>query len=754
MPHDVLGPRVLLRRLREVMAGTTAAQERLDRVVRLIAANMVTEVCSIYVMRPGGELELFATEGLRAEAVHTTRLKTGEGLVGTIARQAGLLNLSDARAHPAFKFLPETGEEHYNSFLGVPIMRSGTTIGVLVVQNEISRRYSEEEEEALQTTAMVLAEIIASGAVDEEPGEISAKILRGGINHFSGDVLSAGIALGHVVLHEPRVVIGVPIADDIPLEKSRLAGAVATMRQQIDDLISRNELARASEYGQVMETFRMFAHDRGWNRRMTEAIETGLTAEAAVERVHNENRTRFASVADPYLRERLNDLDDLSNRLLRILTGQAATAAKGELPGDAIVIARNMGPADLLEYDRKALRGLLLQEASATSHVAIVARALGIPAVSQIAGIVDMVETGDPIIVDGGTGNVCLRPNGDVIAAYSDKVRLYARQQEKFTALRDTPAITRDGTAIQLEINAGLLVDLPHLKDSGADGIGLFRTELQFMMARNFPRFGEQTALYKQVLDAAGDKPAVFRSLDIGSDKMVPFLNNPKEENPAMGWRALRMALDRPALIKMQVRSLLSAASGRCLRLMFPMVAERDEIVAAKDVVEHQKRFLAERGHPLPDQVLIGAMIEVPSIIWQLDQILPDVDFISIGSNDLAQFLFANDRSHPKLAGRYDTLSPVMLRVIARIVERANAHKVSVNLCGEMAGRPLEAMALIGLGLTSISMTPAAIGPVKSMVLSLDRAKLAAFMAPLLDSPAHSLRTELTRFARANVIEI
>jgi phosphotransferase system, enzyme I, PtsP len=754
MPLSALGPRVLLRRLREVMARPEPAQKKLDAIVTLIAANMVAEVCSLYVLRPGRMLELYATEGLKREAVHKSKLGVGEGLVGTIAAEAEPLNLSDAQSHPAFKYLPETGEEIYHSFLGVPILRGGITIGVLVVQNRTSRQYSEDEEEALQTTAMVLAEVIASGELEEVALAVDADVAHIRSHHLRGNSLADGIALGHVVLHEPRIVITNLIAENIPLERQRLEQAVAALQESVETLINHAENLRGAEYSGVLETFRMFAHDRGWLRRMREAIDTGLTAEGAVERVQNDNRARMLRIEDSYLRERLSDLDDLANRLLRILTGQIQTAVAGNLPKDTILVARNMGPADLLDYDRQKLRGLVLEEAGATSHVAIVARALGIPAVGKVDGVVEIVDTGDPIIVDGQAGDVHVRPSWSIEQAYSEKVRFYARKQAQYAALRNVPAVTKDGVAISININAGLLVDIPHLHDSGADGIGLYRTELQFMMAASFPRLAVQMNHYSTVIENANGKPIVFRTLDLGADKALPYLRQPREDNPAMGWRAIRIALERRALLELQVRALLRAAAGRELRIMFPMVAETSEFRAAKSVVEKVKASLEAQKHRLPASIKLGTMIEVPALLWQLDNLLGEVDFISIGSNDLMQFLFACDRSHARLQGRYDTLNPAVLSLIREVVRKARQYRVPVNLCGEMAGRPIEAMALIGVGLRSISMAPAAVGPVKSMILALDEAKFRSFLEPMLARSDPSLRPEIEAFARKHAVPI
>ena len=754
MPSPALGPRVLLRRLREVMAEPETAQKRLDKTVTLIAANMVAEVCSIYVMRPGNILELYATEGLKREAVHKSKLKVGEGLVGLIGDQAIGLNLSDAQNHPSFKYLPETGEEIYHSFLGVPVMRGGTVIGVLVVQNRTLRHYTEEEEEALQTTAMVLAEVMASGELKEMARETAIDVAHVRSHHLRVESLAEGIALGHVVLHEPRVRIQNMIAENVPAEIIRLDDGVALLRSQVDELLDGNDAGRATDYSDVLETIRMFAHDKGWLNRLREAVETGLTAEAAVERVQNDNRARMQRMQDPYLRERMHDLDDLSNRLLRILTGAEATASRSDLPANAIVVSRNMGPAELLDYDRTKIRGVILEEGGKTSHVAIVARALGIPAIGLAEGIINLVDSGDDIIVDGSTGEIFVRPTSELQKSYAEKVRFYAKKQARFTSLRDLPALTRDGQTISLNINAGLTVDMPHLFESGADGVGLYRTELHFMMAQRFPRLSAQVKHYQSILEQAKGKPVTFRTLDIGADKTLPYLRQPREENPALGWRSIRMAMDRPALLRLQARAMLIAGAGEDLKIMFPMIADVQEYLMAREAVMMEHAILTKRGHILPRSLKIGVMIEIPSLLWQLDNLLPLADFASIGSNDLVQFLFASDRGNPKLAGRYDPLSPAALGAMRQIVEKANQHGKVVTLCGELGGRPLEAMGLVGVGLTSMSMVPSGVGPVKAMIRSLDQVKLWNFMKPLLASPLHSLRGDLMEFAQRNGVEI
>jgi phosphotransferase system, enzyme I, PtsP len=749
------GPRVLLRRLREVMAEPVSAQERLDKIVVLIAANMVAEVCSVYVLRVDGTLELYATEGLNKEAVHQTVLRSDEGLVGLVASEANPINLSEAQNHPAFSYRPETGEEIYHSFLGVPVLRAGNTLGVLVVQNRARRTYTEEEEEALQTTAMVLAEMIASGelsAIAKPGAEPAARRPL----HLTGISLNDGIALGHVVLHEPRVVITNFIADDVPKELKRLEAAVETMRSDLDVLLERGEVADGGEHRDVLEAYRMFAYDRGWVHRLEEAVATGLTAEAAVERVQSDTRARMLRATDPYLRERLHDLDELANRLMHQLLGQDYAPARDRLPENAILVARAMGPAALLDYDRKRLRGLVLEEGGPNSHVAIVARALGIPAVGEIANATGVADPGDAIIVDGATGDVHMRPSPDMEAAYIERVRLRARRQLQYLALRDKPCVTKDGERITLMINAGLPVDLPHLDETGAVGIGLFRTELQFMVAATFPRTAEQFSLYRAVLDAAGDKPVTFRTLDIGGDKILPYMRNIEEENPALGWRAIRLGLDRPGLLRSQIRALLRAAGGRDLKVMFPMIATVEEFDEARSLVERELTHLRRHSHKLPERVEVGTMLEVPSLLYQLDELLQRVDFLSVGSNDLVQFFYAADRGNSRVAERFDAISAPVLRALKAIADSGRTHAKPVTLCGELASKPIGALALVAIGYRALSLSPSAVGPVKAMLLELNVGKAAALMKPLIESPAGSLpiRERLKAFAAAEGLQI
>ena len=738
------GPRLLLRRLREIMAEQTSAQTRLDKLVTVIATNMVAEVCSIYLRRAGKALELFATEGLNRAAVHNTRLKEGEGLVGLVAETAEPVNLSDAPSDPHFSYRPETGEDPYKSFLGVPIVRGGQVFGVLTVQNRAAVLYAEEEVEALQTVSMVLAEVVAQGGLFNiaELDEPELRVDRPRV--FHGEGLSEGVAVGRVVLHEPRVLVERMIADNPAEELTRLEDAIGSLRDSVDEMLDSSELDLTGEGREVIEAYRLFAHDQGWRQRMRDAIRTGLTAEAAVERVQDEMRVRVHRLDDPVLRERLHDLDDLARRLLRHLTGESAVQ---DLPMNAVIVARAMGPAELLDYGRERLVGLVLEDAASTSHVAIVARSMGLPLIGSAEGITDSARVGDSIVVDGESGEAHLRPQAEIVAAFEAKRTLREHAQARFAALRDLPAVTKDGVPIKLMMNAGLQLDMPHLHESGADGIGLFRTELQFMVGETMPRLSDQAAFYRSIIEAAGDKPVVFRTLDLGGDKVLPYARWEREANPALGWRAIRIALDRPALLRYQVRALLMAAAGRTLRILLPMVSNVDEFNRARAMVDREIERARLIGMDRPRQVLVGAMLEVPSLAFMLPQLMRNADFVSIGSNDLLSFVFAVDRTNPRVSRRYDNLNPAALTLIRLIVNSSAEAHGELSLCGEMAGKPLDAMALLGLGLRTLSMQPANIGPIKMMIRSMSLSEVAPFVDKLCGRTDHSLRTRLTAFA-------
>ena len=745
--------REILTGLHEIMAKRGSAQAKLDRVVDLIAEAMASDVCSIYLLRDNN-LELFATHGLRKEAVHVTRLRMGEGLVGTIAAEGRILNLAEAAEHPAFAYRPETGEERFHSFAGVPIVRLESPIGVLAVQHAEPRRYEDVEIEALQTVAMVLSEMIAGARLVD--GARRSRMRSAGPLRLSGLKLVAGMAKGQAVFHEPRVIVEHTVADDIEAERTRVYSAFRKMREQIDNMAREAEFGTAGEHQEILQTYRMFAYDEGWSRRINEAIDSGLTAEAAIERVQQRTRARMQEIDDPLLQERMHDLEDLSNRLLRIVSGRMGTAAQTGLTHDTVLIARNLGPAELLEYDRRRLKAVLLEEGSLTSHMTIVARAIGVPVIGRLNDIRHSVEDGEPILVDGDNGSVIIRPNRTLLSGFEHRMAMSQKRRAEFAAAKSLPAKTKDGVKVSVMVNAGLAEDAAALAMSGADGIGLFRTEFQFLISATMPGRERQQRLYSKVLEAAGDRPVVFRTVDIGGDKALPYLADVHDEaeNPAMGWRALRLSLERSTLMKAQARSLIEASAGKTLRVMFPMVSEPWEYEEARALFEEQVEWARHSHKKLPSKIEFGAMLEVPSLAEMLDQLLPRVDFLSVGTNDLTQFLFAADRSDPRLAERYDWLSPAILRFLKRVLDAARPAGVPVRICGEMAGRPLEAMTLIGLGAENFSITPAGVGPVKAMVRSLDAAAVRARVEQLLAKPPRDVRKAMSDWARRHSVTI
>ena len=706
--------RKLLGRLRDALAESSEGQARLDKVVGLIASSMRAEVCSIYLFRDAETLELCATEGLDAASVHQTRMRMGEGLVGRTAKSRSVINTADAPNERGFRYMPETGEERYSSFCGIPIQRLGDALGVLVVQSKAAREFSPDEVYALEVVAMVLAEMTELGAFVGEGAALSARHTQPVL--FKGTIAQEGASEGNVYLHEPRVVVTNPISDDPDIELARLRSGVETLRVGLDDLLSGNANTDA-EQKKVFEAYRMFANSRSWLARMEADVGNGLSAEAAVEKEQSLARTRLSAAGDAYMRERLSDLDDLSNRLLRILTGQGANT--DELPENPILVAKNIGPGELLEYG-KALKGIVLEEGSVGSHATIVARAWAIPLVINAKGITREALNGDTILVDGEQGIAHLRPDENVQAAFKDKIAMQTRAQERYTSIRDLPAQSKCGTVTALQMNAGLMADLPSLDGSGAEGVGLFRTELQFLVRNKMPQRAELSTLYRRVLDAAKGKPVAFRTLDIGSDKVLPYMKANDEPNPAMGWRAIRVGLDKPGVLRMQLQALIRAANGGPLSVMFPFIAQYDEFKQAKAEMDKAMARETILGHPLPSKLRVGAMLETPSLAFAPDAFFEEVDFISVGGNDLKQFFYAADRENERVRKRYDTLNPAFLTFLKSIADRCAKYDTPLSFCGEDAGRPIEALCFAAIGFKTLSMRPASVGPVKHLLRRVD----------------------------------
>jgi phosphotransferase system, enzyme I, PtsP len=710
-------------------------------MVELVASEMVSEVCSIYVQRPGDILELAATEGLNRHAIGHTRLRVGEGIAGLCAATGTVMNLPDAQNHPAFVYRAETDEEPFASMLAVPVRRSGHSLGVVVVQNRTPRLFTDPEVDDLETVAMLLAEMLSgSGVADGSHEGVGATVPR----QFAGTPLMGGIAVGQIVLLRPPRRVFTVLADDPEVEQHRLEQAMDRMQRGLDDLfaeVPRNgRAADVSASREVLEAYRLVAADAGWLRRVGEVIRSGLTAEAAVQRVAGELHDRMRRIGDAYLRERLADMEDLANRLLTALTGEVP---RSPVPEGAILLARRLGPAELLDWQARGIAGAAVEEASPSGHAAILARALGIPALGGLRGLLNSAEQGDEAVVDADEGQFILRPEAELQRAY---LRAQEARNAKFAELgkwRGRPAVTADGFALKLMLNVGLSMELPQLERTGADGIGLFRTEIAMLARGSIADVAEQASIYGRVMDEAGDKPVVFRTLDLGADKLLPGTVC-EEENPAMGWRSLRVGLDRPALLRRQLRALLLAAGGRTLSVMFPMVATVGEFRAAKALLVAE----AKRVRPSPGSLLIGTMLEVPALMWQLPELLKDADFISVGSNDLLQFLFAADRGTPSLYDRYDFISRPVLDMLEQLVCKASVAGVPVSLCGEAAARPLEALVLAALGIATLSMPASGILPLKAMFSQVDLGAFRSVLSAIRRGGDSGLRGSVATWAR------
>jgi len=740
--------RRLLGRLREMMAvsarvGTDGSRLALRQLAALVAGEMVAEVCTVYALRPGDLLELAATHGLNADAVGRTRLRVGEGIVGIVAATGQVQNLPDAQNHPAFAYRPETGEDPYASLLAVPVRRGGRILGVLAVQNRAPRLYKEDEVEVLETVAMLLAEVLAAaGATDGAEQGFSATLPR----NFQGTAFSPGIAIGPVVTHGMGGPLRTVLSDDPEQESARLALAAAQMRQNLDLLIAER-LPDSDASREVLEATRLVAADGGWMRRVREVVSGGLTAEAAVHRATNEFRERMRRIKDPYIRERLADLEDLASRLLTVLTGEQAVPA---VPRGAILFTRRLGPAQLLEWHARGIGGVVIEEGSASGHAAILARALGLPALGGVRGVVEAAELGDVAVLDADDGLLVLRPDVEVRTAYARAKETRMEVEAGFAAQRHRPARTADGIGLSLMLNIGLVQEVAQLEPTGAAGIGLFRTEIAMLARGAVTDVPEQAALYARVLDAADGKPVRFRTLDLGGDKLLPDAAPSVEENPAMGWRSLRVGLDRPALLRRQLRALLLAAQGRTLSVMFPMVATVAEFRAARGLLFAE----AARIRPAPERLMVGSMLEIPALLWQLPALMAEADFVSIGSNDLMQFLFAADRGTPGLSARYDLLSPPVLDLLESIV--AASGKTEISVCGEHASRPVEAIVLAALGITTLSMPASSLLRLKAVMAGVDLAGLRAVLAAARRNAAGlaSLRGPVVSWAREQGLDV
>ena len=707
--------------------------EQLNSVIKIITEE--ADAASAYIFVKADDMSLECIAGSAGEEL-LKPVHVGEGVVG----KAGLDNrTSFVKTKEFFK-------------IAIPIKRWNKAVGVLLINFKRDHEYDEEEFDALETVCLFLSELVSS----EDMMQYIKKVIKSrGIvskDQLKGTVINAGYGLGNVVVHRRRKAVTEVFAKDKDKELQNLETARQKMNEDLDAKFNQ-ESVQNSEHLEILDAYRMIANDKGWYKRITNHINSGLTAEAAVEQAYTEMWNRLSGATDTYLKERLHDLRDIADRLRLYLSGEDSNSDKKDY-SDIVVVASSMGPADLMDYDYKKIRALVIEECTPTMHVAIVAKALNVPVIADIDGLYKEIKEGVLMAVDGKSGSVYINPSKDVIKRISAKIEEKKQEQERIQKLKDLKNVTKDKVHMNLYINIGMDFDLDYIKSTNCDGVGLYRTEIPFMSAAKKPDINKQVECYTRLLKAADGKKVIFRSLDVGSDKLLPYWNSITEDNPAIGWRSIRITLDRRAILRKQMRAFIRAAAGQELNVMFPMISDLDEFLEAKETFMYAYEREKKEGNPLPKKVHLGLMIEVPSVVFQLREILKHCDFISIGTNDLYQFFFACDRGNSRLNGRYDVLSAPFLNLMKKIIKEANEAGVLCSVCGEMASNPLDAMALIGLGFRNLSVSSASYGKVKAMIRSMSVKGVEDYLNNILSSSRRTLRPQLKAYAFDHGIEI
>ena len=730
----------ILRQFQQVVSENDEPAAKLENAMRILSDSFGADAAVCYVTVDDNYLELFSFFGTVKDAFKRN-IRYNEGFIGNIAASRRSL------------FRTDKEEPYYKSALGVPLLRWNRTAGVILIAHKDAYQYTSDEVEILETVALFLTAVLFS----EEMANYKKKLIKSrGLNikdRLKGVTLNKGYGVGNAVVHQRRQALTKIFAEDKVAELTRLEDAKERMNKSLDEKFNTTRLG-IGEHTDILETYRMFARDKGWYQKISDNIENGLTAEAAVERAYEDAWNRLSGSNDIYLKERLHDLRDVADRLRLFLSGEDGKNIHNQTDDDIIIVAQTMGPADLMDYDYKKIRGLIIEDGTPTMHVAIVAKALNIPVIAKIRGIFKDVKEGELLALDGQEGYVYVNPSDDIVQKFKSRQKNMALLLEQLKKLKRFPNKTLDGTRINLSINVGLDFDFDYLDSTKCDGVGLYRTEIPFMSSEQMPDVEQQVAFYKKLIDKAGRKKVIFRSLDVGSDKLLPYWSDMKEDNPAIGWRSIRITLDRRAILRKQIRAFLKAAAGVELNVMFPMIASLEEFLEAKETLLLELEKEKRRGESVPKKVNVGLMIEVPSVIFQLDDILKEADFISVGTNDLAQFVFACDRGNPRLSDRYDVLSAPFLRVMREIVKKADKAGVLCSVCGEMASNPVEAMALIGLGFRRLSVAGSAYGNVKNMIRTLSVQDITDYVQTLLKSPKRSLRPQLLAYAHDHGIAI
>lgn len=735
---------ILLEDVSRIVAASHDLRETLDHITALLAERMGVEVCSLY-LEEDDQLVLRSTRGLDPSAVGRVRMAPDEGLTGLAFQTGEPVNVEHASRHPRYKFFPGIGEEVFHAYLGVPLIHRKRPIGVLTVQTVAPRAFTSDEVRLLVTAASQISTVVAHARLlhaqtrvperPEPPGSPGpsappGSVLRGigvapGVARGAALPLTEEMGLEHA--HEPPR--GTPRD-----ERERFEEAVARSIEEVEALRREVDRALSPEDGAIFHAHLLMLEDRGLGDRVRHRIEAGESAAQAVTAVGRDYIETFRKLEDPYLRERAADVRDVAQRLLRRLRGGEGEPGRLELREPTVVIARDLTPSEFVRLIQPNLAGVAVVAGGRNSHTAILCRSAGIPAVVGLPPDLPRVEPGQPVILDGNAGMVYLSPPETVAREYARLAEDSARADQELRAHVGAPAATRDGLAVRLLGNAALLSDVPRILEAGGEGVGLYRTEFPFLIRSAFPDEDEQVEIYGKILAALGGRPATLRTLDVGGDKTLPYLPLPREDNPHLGWRSIRVSLELEEPFRIQVRALLRASLLGPLRVVFPMISTVGELRRARGIVDEERAALAERGIRVPP-VPVGAMIEVPSAALAVEHLAPLADFFSLGTNDLAQYLLAVDRANRRVAHLYEPLHPAVLGVIARVVEEARRWARPVGVCGEMASRVLGAAALLALGVDELSVSPGSLPRVRRFVQTADAGRLRRLAPRLTAAP-------------------
>lgn len=732
----------LLRRMRQVMAEEGTVFEKLQVSLEIIVKELPTASCCLYLIQPGEMLKLIAWwGGGEAPTKNQQYFFFGSEIIGKVAadKTCCVIQKNDMQA------LGNWIWGNYQTILAVPMIRAGTCQGVLAVLDDQPRHYLAEEIEILQILGTIFTELVAPHPeYTEPPAHAETAVVP---SRIQGVGLSPGLEIGYVFHYQPKTLLPDRTSANPQVETKRLIQAITDLQNSLHQLCLSEQLQVSGHHHELLEVYKSITQDQGWIKRMVDAIRSGLSAEMAVMKVKNDIQAKIRPPASGNWQDIVLDMDDLSNRLLAFLREDISQLLPNNTD-DVIILAPQISASELLYWDHKRLKGLILGQGNAMSHAVVIARALNIPVLVSTLPSHMQIKSGEKVILDADHHQAFFRPNHTILKTVTLTIQNRRQNRPVPENCQPTPAISQDGVPVDIWMNAGLLLDMPTFQNSGAVGVGLFRTELTFMTQNALPSVPQQKDIYQKILHYAQEKPVIFRTLDVGGDKLLPYWQRHSEPNPAMGWRAIRMSLDRPFLLRSQLKALIAAASGHDLHVMFPMVGLVQEYLEAKEFLQIEWEMAKQRQQSMPKTLKIGVMLETPALAFQLEHLLPHIDFLSIGSNDLWQFLSASDRDNPMIADRYDILSPGFMNFLKPIVKSCAQANVPINLCGEMASNPIDAIALIAIGFRKLSMTASAIPLVKEVVQRISVVAVQEFVEQLLKQHHPTLRPFLRDYAR------